>query len=127
MKFITSERKTVESDTQESSPEAVPVCVGRNSRIIPLGGKRQVQPLISDVAKKMSSNIAKRKREEEEQVHWEDDWEEELYSNSSNYVIWNKYVNGEVASFGLLPYSNVLHGQTTVSNMGGIPRVELSC
>ena len=39
-----------------------------------------VQTLISDVAKKMkmSSNIAKRKREEEEQVHCEDDWEEEL-------------------------------------------------
>ena len=62
-----------------------------------------VQTLISDLAKKMSSKISKRKREEEEQVHCEDDWEEELYSNSSNYIIWNKYGNGEVASFGLLP------------------------
>ena len=54
-------------------------------------GKRLVQTLISDVAKKMSSNISKRNREEEEQVHWEDDWEGELNSNSSNYLTWNKY------------------------------------
>ena len=49
-----------------------------------------VQPLISDVAKnlKMSSNIAKRKREDEEpEVHCEEDWDEELYSNSINYVM----------------------------------------
>ena len=44
--------------------------------IIP-AGKRMVQPLISDVAKKMNSNIANRKREEEEpQAHCEDDWDE---------------------------------------------------
>ena len=100
---ICSERRQV-----ESSPE---MSLGRNSKIIP-AGKRMVQTLISDVAKKMkmSSNIAKRKREEEEQVHCEDDWEEELYSNSSNYVIWNKYGNGEVASFGLIPDSKALHG-----------------
>ena len=69
--------------------------------------------------------IAKRKREEEKpQVHCEDEWDEELYSNSSNYVIWNKYGNGEVASFGLLPDSKALHGQNTVSNMGGILKKE---
>ena len=61
----------------EYSPEIVPVSVRRDSTIIP-AGKRMVQPLISDVSKKMkmSPNIAKRKRE--------DDWDEELYSNSSN-------------------------------------------
>ena len=48
------ERKQKESNTQESNPEVVPVCVGRNSKIIPSGGKRQVRQLISDVAKKMS-------------------------------------------------------------------------
>ena len=88
---ICSERRQVEPDTLESSPEIVPVSVGRNIMIIP-AGKRMVQTLISDVAKKMkmSSNIAKRKREEETpQVHCEDDRNEELYSNSSNYVIWN--------------------------------------
>ena len=64
------------------------MCVGRNSRIIPSGGKRQVQPLISDVAKKMrmSSNLAKRKREEEEPAHLEDDWEGGLHSNSCTVV-----------------------------------------
>ena len=58
------ECKQVEYNTQDSSPEVVPMCVGHNSKIIPSGGKRQVQPLISDVAKKMrmSSNLAKRKR-----------------------------------------------------------------
>ena len=67
--------------------------VGRNSTIIP-AGKRLILLLIADIAKKMmiSSNIAKRKRE--------DDWDEELYSYSSNYVlVWNKYGNGEVATF----------------------------
>ena len=51
--------------------------VGRSSKIIPSGGKRLVQTLISDVAKKMrmSSNLAKRKREEEEPAHWEEKWE----------------------------------------------------
>ena len=50
------------------------------SKIIPSGGKMLVQTLISDVAKKMrmSSNLAKRKREEEEPAHLEDDWEGEL-------------------------------------------------
>ena len=63
------------------------------------------------------------KSEEEEQVHWE----EKLYSNSSNYVIRNKCGNWEVASFGLLLDRKVLHGQNTVINMGGFPRVDLSC
>ena len=60
---ICSEIKHVKPDTPESSPEIVPMSVGRSSKIIP-AGKRLVQTLISDVAKKMrmSSNIAKRKR-----------------------------------------------------------------
>ena len=61
--------------------------VGHNSTIIP-AGKRMVQLLISDVAKKlkMSSNIAKRKREEEEpQVNCAN---KELYSNSNDYIVW---------------------------------------
>ena len=32
-----------------------------------------------------------------------------------------------MASFGLVPDSKVLNGQNTVSNMGDIPRVDLSC
>ena len=95
-----SERRRVKPDTFEYSPEIVPVIVGRNSMIIP-AGKMMVQPLISDVAKKMkiSLNIAKRKREDKEpQVHCEDD-------NSRNYVVWNKYGNEEVATFDLLPDS----------------------
>ena len=71
-----SERKTVEPDTLEYSPEIVPASVRRISTIIP-AGKRMVQPLIFDVAKKMkkmSSNIAKRKREDEEpEVYCEED------------------------------------------------------
>ena len=71
----------------------------------------------------MSSNITKREREDEEpQVHCEDDWNEELYSNSSNYVVCNKYGNGEVATFGLFPDRRVYHGQNTFSNVGEIPR-----
>ena len=64
-----SERTPVQPDTLEYSPEIVPDSFRRQSTIIP-SGKRMVPPLISVVAKKMkmSSNIAKRKREEEE-VH----------------------------------------------------------
>ena len=60
--------------------EFVPMSVGSMSKIIPSGGKRLVQTLISDVAKKMrmSSNLAERKREEEEPAHWDDEWEGEL-------------------------------------------------
>ena len=60
--------------------------------MITLAGKRMVQPLISDVAKKMKmiSNISKRKREDEEpEVHCKEEWDKELYSNLSNYVVWN--------------------------------------
>ena len=32
-----------------------------------------------------------------------------------------------MASFGLLPDRKVLPGEKTVSNMSGIPKVELSC
>ena len=69
-----------------------------------------VQTLISDGSKKimMSSNIVKRKREKEElEDHCEEDWDEELYSNSSNYVMIDEYRNGEVTTFGQLPYSKV--------------------
>ena len=121
------ERKPVESNTQESSPEVVPVCVGRNSTIIPSGGKRQVQPLISDVAKKMSSNLAKRKREEEEPAHPEDDWEEELHSNSSTFVCFNQYGRGKVATFCKLLVSMVNHGKDTTSNSNILSRVNESC
>ena len=98
------------------------MCVGRNSKIIPSGGKRQVQPLISDVAKKMrmSSNLAKRKREEEEPAHLEDDWEGELHSNSSTFVCFDKYGHGEVATFCKLPVSPVNHGKNTVSKTSNI-------
>ena len=51
---------------------------------------------------------------------------EELHSKSSNYVIWIKYGNGEVATFGQLLSSKVYHGQNTVSNVGDIPKVDLS-
>ena len=95
------------------------------SKIIPLGGKRLVQTLISDVAKKMrmSSNFAKRKREEKEPAHWEG----ELYSNSSNFVVWNQFGKGEVASFCQLPVSPVYHGQNTVSKIGDMSKINESC
>ena len=82
---ICSERRQEDPDTFESSPEIVTVSVGCNSKIVS-AGKRMVQTLISEIANKMkmSSNIAKRKREEEEpQIHFEDDWDGELYSNLS--------------------------------------------
>ena len=51
----------------EYSSEIVPERVRRQSTITP-AGKRMLQPLISEVEKKMkmSSNIAKKKREERE-------------------------------------------------------------
>ena len=86
-----------------------------------------VQPLISVVAKKMSVNIAKRKREKEEPENpCEKDWGEELYSNSSNYVLFDEYCKGKVATFGQLSSSSVYHGQFTASNVSDIPKVELS-
>ena len=99
---VCSERKQVEAHTHESSPEIVPECVGRKSKIIP-GGKRQTQPLISEVVKKMrmSTNPAKRKQPEDDTAHLEDDWQgEELFSNSSTFVSWNKYGHGVTATFG---------------------------
>ena len=104
--------------------------VEHSSKIIPTRGKRLVQTLFSDVAKKMrmSSNLAKTKREEEELAHWEDEWEGELYSNSINYVTWNQYSNGEVANFGIqLLVSTVLDGQSTDSNIGDISKVGELC
>ena len=49
---ICSERTQVDPDTFRSSPEIVTVSVGRNSKIIP-AGKRMVQTLVSEIAKKM--------------------------------------------------------------------------
>ena len=37
-----------------------------------------------------------------------------------------QYGNREVATFGLLPDRKVYHGQNTVSNVGDIPKVDLS-
>ena len=104
------------------------MCVGRKCTIIPSGGKRQVQPLISDVAKKMrmSSNLAKRKREEDEPAHPEDDWEDEVYSNTSSFVCFNQYGRGEIATFSKVPVSTVKHGQTTASNSNVLSRVNES-
>ena len=59
--------------------------------------------------------------------HLEYDWEGELYSNSSNFVCWNKYGKGEVASFCQLPVSPVNHGQNTVSKIGDMSKVHESC
>ena len=80
-------RWLISSHTHESSLEIVPECVGRKSTIIP-GGKRQVQPLISEVAKKMrmSSNLAKRKRPKDEPAHPEDDWHDLLHFASQHIV-----------------------------------------
>ena len=50
---VCSERKRVEAHTHESSPEIVPECVGRKSKMIIPGVKRQTQPLISEVVKKI--------------------------------------------------------------------------
>ena len=62
---VCSERKQVEAHTHiESSPEIVPECVGRKSKMSIPGGKRQTQPLISEIVKKMrmSTNPEKRKQ-----------------------------------------------------------------
>ena len=99
------ERRQVEAHTHiESSPVIVTKSVGRKSKMIIPGVKRQsTQPLISDVVKKlrMSENPAKRKQLEDEAAHLEDDWQgEELFSNSITYVVRNKYGNGVTATFG---------------------------
>ena len=71
-----------------------------------------------------SSNIAKRKREPKDPC--EEDWGVELYSNSSNYVLFDEYCKGKVATFGQLSSSSVYHGQFTASNVSDIPKVETS-
>ena len=82
------------------------------------------QPLISVVAKKMSSNIAKTNKENEEpEDPCEEDWGEKLYSNSSNYIMFDEYGKGKVATFGQLSSSLVYHGQFTSSNLSDIPKV----
>ena len=85
-----SERIPVQPDTLEYSTEIVPESARRQSTRIPQV-KGKVQTLISVVAKKMkmSSNIAKRKikkKKEEPEELCEEDWGQQLYSNSSNYV-----------------------------------------
>ena len=52
---------------------------------------------------KMSSNLANRKRDEDELgVPCEEDWDQEIYSNSSNFVYYDKYGKGKVVTFGQL-------------------------
>ena len=41
-------------------------------------------------------------------------------------TMFDEYGNGEVATFGQLPYSKVYHGLCTVSTVGDIPKVDLS-
>ena len=83
---------------------------------------------LSNVAKKMrmSSNLAKRKREEYEPAHPEDDWEDEAYSNASSFVCFDQYGRGEIATFCKFPVSTVKHGQTTTSNSKILSRVNES-
>ena len=60
--------------------------------------------------------------------HLEDDWEWEIYSNSSTFVCFDKYRKGEVATFCQLPVSPVNHGKNTVSTTGDIlSKVHESC
>ena len=120
-----SKRKLVESHTHESSPEIVPECVGRKSTIIP-GGKRQVQPLISEVAKKMrmSSNLAKRKRPEDEPAHPEDDWHDEVYSNTSSFVQFDHFGQVMNAIFRKGPVSPVLQGGHIASNSNILSKIQ---
>ena len=66
----------------------------------------------------MSSNIAKRKREKEKlEFHCEEDWGEERYSNSSNFLIFYKYGKVDLANFSQLSSSPVYHGQCTLSKV----------
>ena len=75
----------------------------------------------------MSSNLAKRKREEYEPAQPEDDWEDEVYSNTSSFVYFDQYGRGEIATFCKFPVSMVKHGQTTASNSNILSRVNESC
>ena len=49
-----------------------------------------------------------------------------MYNYHNNYVIFDDYGKGEVATFGQLSYSQVYLGQYTVSNVSDIPKVTLS-
>ena len=92
--------------------------------------KTKVQPLISEVAKKMrmSSNLAKRKRPEDETAHPEDDWHGEVYSNASSYVLYDKFGQGVIATFSKGPVSSVLKGGHIASNSNVLCKVKpLSC
>ena len=122
------ERTPVQPDTLEYSTEIVLESVRRQCTIIP-SAKRMVQPLISVAVKKskMNSIIAKRKREKvEPEDPCEKDWGEELYSNSSNYELFDEYSKGKLATFCQLSSSTVYHGQCSASNVSDIPNVELS-
>ena len=57
----------------------------------------------------MSSNLAKRKRQEDDPAHPEDDWEDEVHSNTSSFVQFDKFGQGVIATFSkgqwtILPY-----------------------
>ena len=106
-----NERRPLQPDTFECSPEIVPDSVRHQSTII---------PSFSVVAKKkkMSSNSTKMKREKEEMKDYcEEDWGKELYSNSSNFVLFDEFGIGELDTFGQMLFSLVYHGQFTASNV----------
>ena len=87
----------------------------------------QVQPLISVVAKRMklSSNIAKRKIDQDEpDGPCEEDWGHKIYSSSSNVVYYDEYGKTKVATFDQLSSSLVNHGLFTGSS--AIPSAKLS-
>ena len=75
-----------------------------------------------------SSNLAKRKRPEDEPAHLEDDWHEEVYSNASSYVQFDKFCQGVIATFSKGPVSSVLQGGHITSNSNVLSKVKpLSC
>ena len=107
-----SERLPVQPDTPEySTVENVPESARRLSTLIPQV-KRMVQPLIS-VRMKLWEPC-------------EEDWGQEIYSNSSNFVFYNDYGKLKVATFGQLWFSLVNHSLFTGSNVSNIPTVKLS-
>ena len=70
---------------------------------------------------KMSSNLAKRKRDEEDpEEPCEEEWGQEIYSNPSNFVSYGEYSNGKEAAFGQLSSILVNHGLFTGRNVSDI-------
>ena len=75
------------SPLESSSAKIVQESVWRCIKVIPQV-ERMVQPLISGVVKKMSSNLARMKRDQDEPC--EEDWGQETYSNTSIYVLYDE-------------------------------------